>query len=74
MHQRQCFSVMSTVGLSTPLAALLTRMSRRSKCLPNSAKISSTLSGMPTLPAMAYARRPSARISMHSASASSALL
>ena len=45
MHQRQCLSVISIVGLSTPLAALLTRMSRRSKCLPNSANISSTTFG-----------------------------
>ena len=34
MHQRQCLSVISTVGFSTPDAALLTRMSSRSKCLP----------------------------------------
>ena len=41
---------------------MLTRMSSRSKCLPSSAKISSTESGMPTLPWIATARRPSARI------------
>ena len=73
-HQRQCFNVISVVGLSTPLAALLTRMSTRSKCLPNSAKSSSTLEGMPTLAWIATARRPSARTSLHNASASSALL
>ncbi len=31
-HQRQCLSDISSAGLSTPEAALLTRMSRRSKC------------------------------------------
>ena len=32
-HQRQCLSDISIAGLSTPLAALLTTMSMRSKCL-----------------------------------------
>jgi hypothetical protein len=50
MHQRQCLSVISVVGFNTPDAALLTTMSSRSKCFPSSAKISSTESGMPTLP------------------------
>ena len=62
------------VGFRTPDAALLTTMSSRSKCLPNSAKISSTLSGIPTLPWIATARRPRARSCTTSASASSALL
>ncbi len=74
MHQRQCFRVISIVGFSTPEAALLTTMSTRSKCLRNSAKSSSTLSGTPTLAWIATARRPSPRISAHSASASSPLL
>ena len=73
-HQRQCLSVMSIVFLSTPLAAFDTTMSTRSKCLPSSANISSTLSGMPTLPWIATARRPSPRISAHNDSAASALL
>jgi len=42
---------------------VLTTISTRSKCLPNSAKISSTDSGTPTLPWIVTARRPSARIS-----------
>ena len=74
MHQRQCFSVMSIAGLSTPLAALLTTMSRWSKCLRSSVNSSSTLSGWLTLALMATARRPSARNCSHSASASSWLL
>ena len=74
MHQRQCLSVMSTVGFSTPEAALLTRMSSRSNSLRNASNNSSTLSGTPTLAWIAQARRPSARISAHSDSASSALL
>ena len=72
MHQRQCLSVMSIVGFSTPDAALLTTMSSAVEVLARTrANISSTLSGMPTLPWIATARRPSARISAHSASASS---
>ncbi len=65
---------MSIVFLRTPLAAFDTTMSMRSKCLPSSSNISSTLSGMPTLAWMATARRPRLRISAHSESAASALL
>ena len=60
MHQRQCLSSISVAGRSTPLAALLTTMSSRSKCCRNSTNSSSTLSGIATLALIATARRPSA--------------
>jgi len=56
MHQRQCLSVISSVGFSTPLAALLTTMSMRSNSFFSSPNISSTLSGRPTLALTASAR------------------
>ena len=74
MHQRKCLSDISIAGFSTPDAALLTTMSSRSNSRPIAANISSTLSGTPTLPCTASARRPWARSSAHSASASSWLL
>ena len=74
MHQRQCLRPISMTGFSTPDAALLTTMSRRSKCSRNAANSSSTLSGTPYARLDRDARRPSARISTHNASASSWLL
>jgi len=60
--------------LRTPLAALLITMSTRPNSFASAANSSLTLSGMPTLALITQARRPSARISAASDSASSWLL
>ena len=73
-HQRQCLSFISIAGFSTPEAAFEITTSTRSNVRPNASNISATLPGSPTLACSAIARRPSARSSAHSASASSWLL
>ena len=60
-HQRQCFLFICMTGLSTPLAALLISMSRRSNVSVKLSNISFTLSGSPTLPLIAIARLPISR-------------
>ena len=75
MHQRQCFSVISTVGFSTPRRGVADQDVEPVEMLAELGEdLVDAESGMPTLPWIATARRPSARISAHSASASSALL
>ena len=74
MQRRQCLSVSSSAGFSTPMAALLTTMSTRSNCFRNSTNASARLVGSLTSACTAIARRPMSRIALQTASASSWLL
>ena len=60
MHQRQCLSVISVVGLSTPDAALLTTMSRRSNSRRKPVEHLVDAVGDADAACSAQARRPSA--------------